>query len=89
MTRKYYTENIDEDLKIYTERKKDSSGLIFLSKHERRIRIGFFGKLIYFFLLPITFDPLTRSFVLYETVRTVLIIITVIIVPLQVRDSCA
>lgn len=84
MSKKYYIETIEENLQIYTDRKRDSSGIIFLTKEERRIRVGFFGKLFYFFLLPISFDPLSKSYVFYESIRTFLIINTLIIVPLQV-----
>jgi len=84
MIKNYEVESIDGEHRIYTKRLKNASGIIFLPKNERRIRVGFLGKLLQFFLLPVTFDPLAKTFVIYEFVRTVLIMVTLVIVPLQV-----
>ena len=84
MTKNYRIENIDEEHKIYTERLKNTSGYIYLPPEERNIRIGFFGKLLNLFLLSVTFDPHTNAYRLYESIRTVLTVVTLLIVPLQV-----
>lgn len=36
------------------------------------------------FLMPITFAPLSKPYIIYETIRLLMILITLFIVPLQV-----
>lgn len=42
-------------------------------------------KLLSKVLLPMTFDPISKAFMVYETIRVLLIFITMFIVPIEVR----
>ena len=85
MTKEYKIEEIAGDLMIYTRRQQRTSGVIYIPHEERKIQVGFFGRLFYCFLLPVSFDPLSKRYVWYESIRIVMIVITLLIVPLQVR----
>ena len=89
MVQKFKIESIDGEHRIYTKRLKNASGFIFLPQNERRIRVNFLGRILQFFLLPVAFDPLAKTFVFYEFLRTILVLLTLVIVPFQVGVACS
>jgi len=90
MTERYKIVEIEDGLLCYGKKlHKDASFYNFLKNNHQQMQpnIGSFSwfSLV---LLPVTFNPWSRLYIIYETMRTVFILLNVFVVPLEVSQLC-
>nr|XP_018667906.1 uncharacterized protein LOC100185773 [Ciona intestinalis] len=77
MTDRYNLEEIEGGTVLYADHKINTPLIHTNAKEDSENSISSY------FLLPITFDPLSRDYRIYEGIRVILTVLTVILVPLQ------
>ncbi|XP_076825494.1 uncharacterized protein LOC143471047 [Clavelina lepadiformis] len=85
MFKRYEVAVISGGTQLFAERCRLAALTLPLDKCDRKLKESYsaFRKFISMLLLPMTFDPLSRPYILYETIRLVLSFATIVIVPLQ------
>jgi len=85
MTDRFSIEEIKDGIKYYGKKHcKTPSCMNFFHEIQLLEKETLFQKIVSLLLIPLTFNPHSYAFVLYETVRVVLILVTVFLVPFQV-----
>lgn len=89
MSKRYNIETINCGISLYGEKVVDDPLVNTLSEEDTRqvkqmrSEINPILRLLSFPLLPFTFNPSSKSYIIYESIRCVLIVLTLFIVPLQ------